>query len=264
MTPTSADPQAAPLLELDAVTFRYRGAPTPALSEVSLEVRGGSSLGIVGESGSGKTTILSLLLGLRTPDQGEVRFRGSALKGRAAIASLRRDVQPVFQDPYSSLDPRMRIDRIIAEPLLSLGVETDPGRRRTRVRSVLAEVGLPDEVMTRYPHEFSGGQRQRIAIARALVTDPQVLIADEPVSALDVTTRVEVISLLARLQTERSLSVVMVSHDLSVVAALCDQTVVLKDGAVAERGSTLHLIKEPRQPYTQSLIAAIPRLPGDT
>lgn len=250
------------LLELDDVTFRYRGAPEPALRDVSLTVEPGSSLGIVGESGSGKSTTLNLLLGLTRPEKGVVRFDGVDLTGRDVVRQLRRDVQPVFQDPYASLDPRMRVDRIVAEPLISLGIDRDGASRRARVASVLSEVGLGADTLTRYPHEFSGGQRQRIAIARALVTDPKVLVADEPVSALEVTTRIDVIELLAKLQAERDLSVVMVSHDMSVVAALCEQVMVLSDGSVVETGETLSVLADPQEPYTKALIAAIPRLPA--
>ena len=250
------------LLELDDVTFRYRGATEPALRDVSLTVERGSSLGIVGESGSGKSTTLNLLLGLTRPEKGVVRFDGVDLTGRDVVRRLRREVQPVFQDPYASLDPRMRVDRIVAEPLISLGIDRDGASRRARVASVLAEVGLGADTLTRYPHEFSGGQRQRIAIARALVTDPKVLVADEPVSALDVTTRIDVIELLAKLQSERDLSVVMVSHDMSVVAALCEQVMVLSDGSVVETGETLSVLADPQEPYTKALIAAIPRLPA--
>lgn len=251
------------LLALDQSTYRYRGADEPALHGLSVAVDEGRSLGIVGESGSGKTTALSLLLALNAPSSGRVLFDGRplSLRDRAQVRALRRAVQPVFQDPYASLDPRMRVDRIVAEPLVSLGVERDAGRRRERVASALAEVGLGDDTLTRYPHEFSGGQRQRIAIARALVTDPRILVADEPVSALDVSTRIDVIALLDRLRRDRGLSIVMVSHDMSIVAALCDAMVVLKDGRLVESGETLRVLHDPREPYTQALIAAIPRLP---
>ncbi|GAA4894943.1 hypothetical protein GCM10025789_10450 [Tessaracoccus lubricantis] len=250
------------VLALEGATYRYRGATEAALDGVSLAVEKGRSLGIVGESGSGKTTALRLLLALTTPSEGQVLFDGEPLLRRNSgqARRLRRAVQPVFQDPYASLDPRMRVDRIVAEPLVSLGVELDGARRRARVAESLAEVGLDAEALGRYPHEFSGGQRQRIAIARALVTDPAVLIADEPVSALDVTTRIEVIELLDRLRRERGLSIVMVSHDVSVVAALCDDVLVLQGGRAVESGPTLDVLSAPREPYTQGLIAAIPRL----
>lgn len=250
----------APVLALESATYVYRGASEPALSDATLAVREGHSLGIVGESGSGKSTTLNLLLGLAAPTTGRVLFEGAPLGGRDALRRLRRAVQPVFQDPYTSLDPRMRIDRIVGEPLLSLGIESGRAARRARAAAALADVGLSEDTLTRYPHEFSGGQRQRIAIARALVTDPRVLVADEPVSALDVTTRIDVISLLARLKRERGLSIVMVSHDMSVVAALCEETMVLKDGRTVESGATLELLDAPREPYTAQLIAAIPRI----
>ncbi|WP_040281772.1 ATP-binding cassette domain-containing protein [Tessaracoccus massiliensis] len=250
------------ILALDDVTFRYRGARQPALDGVSMTVQPGRSLGIVGESGSGKSTALSLLLALREPSAGQVLFEGEPLRARdtAQVRRLRRGVQPVFQDPYASLDPRMRIDRIVGEPLFSLGIERNAGARRRRVAEALAEVGLGDDTLSRYPHEFSGGQRQRIAIARALATEPSVLVADEPVSALDVTTRIDVIALLDRLRRERGLGIVMVSHDISVVAALCDDVAVLKDGRLVEAGETLPLLTSPRHAYTRQLISAIPRL----
>ncbi|SHJ81727.1 ABC transporter [Tessaracoccus bendigoensis DSM 12906] len=250
------------ILALESVTFRYRGSSEPALRDVSLTLQPGQGVGIVGESGSGKSTALNLLLGLTTPEQGRVLFDGVDLRGRGVVKRLRHAVQPVFQDPYASLDPRMRVDRIVGEPLDSLRIGSTGAERKERVRAVLAEVGLDGDSLKKYPHEFSGGQRQRIAIARALVTDPSVLIADEPVSALDMTTRIEVIELLARLRAERGIGVVMVSHDMSIVAALCGRVLVLKDGGVVEEGETLRVLAEPRESYTKALIAAIPRLPG--
>ena len=249
------------VLELDRVDFRYRGAQHLALSDVSLAVERGRSLGIVGESGSGKSTALSLLLGLTTPEAGVVRFEGEPLhlRDRAFVRRFRRTVQPVYQDPYSSLDPRQRIDSIIAEPLGSLRIDPPQGRSAA-VSEALTAVGLDADAARRYPHEFSGGQRQRIAIARALVTDPDVLLADEPVSALDVTTRIDIIRLLATLQEERGLTIVLVSHDMSIVAALCAETLVLKDGRIVESAPTLQLLSDPQEPYTQRLIAATPRL----
>lgn len=253
------------VLALEAATFRYRGAAEAALAGLSLTVERGRSLGVVGESGSGKTTALRLLLALAAPTGGRVLFDGEPLdlRDRAQVRGLRRAVQPVFQDPYASLDPRMRVERVVGEPLASLRVERDAARRRGRVAAALAEVGLGEDTLGRYPHEFSGGQRQRIAIARALVTDPEVLVADEPVSALDVTTRIEVIALLDRLRKERGLSIVMVSHDVSVVAALCDTVAVLQAGRLVESGPTMEVLGSPSEPYTRELIGAIPRLtPG--
>lgn len=253
-----------PLLAFESVGFTYRGATAPALNRVTFALTPGGSLGIVGESGSGKSTALKLLLALHQPTVGRVLFDGAELnlRDRLQVRELRQTVQPVFQDPYASLDPRMRVDRIVAEPLLSLGIGGTAAQRRARVAAAIEEVGLDVDTLARYPHEFSGGQRQRIAIARALVTDPAVLVADEPVSALDVTTRIEVIELLARLRRERQLSIVMVSHDMSVVAALCDTTLVLKDGTVIETGETMSILNDPHEAYTRQLISAIPRLPA--
>jgi ABC-type glutathione transport system ATPase component len=249
------------LLGLDAVDYRYRGASENALDAVTLPVEEGVSLGVVGESGSGKSTALSLLLGLARPTSGRVLLDGEPLdlSDRRRRRAFRRRVQVVFQDPYSSLDPRQRVDRIVAEPLVSLRLSR--GREaRAAVVEALASVDLDADVARRYPHEFSGGQRQRIAIARALVTGPSVLLADEPVSALDLSTRLGVIGLLDRLKREKGLTVVMVSHDVSAVAALCERTVVLKDGRVVEQGTTREILDRPREPYTQRLIAAIPRI----
>lgn len=249
------------LLGLEDVTYRYRGATADALHGVTLPVEQGVSLGVVGESGSGKSTALSLLLGLTRPTAGRVVLEGAPLdlSDRRRRRAFRRRVQVVFQDPYSSLDPRQRVDRIVAEPLVSLGLSR--GRAaRAAVLETLASVDLDADVADRYPHEFSGGQRQRIAIARALVTGPQILLADEPVSALDLSTRLGVVGLLDRLKREKGLTVVMVSHDVSAVAALCERTAVLKDGRVVEEGTTREVLDNPREPYTRRLIGAIPRI----
>ncbi|GAA2256025.1 ATP-binding cassette domain-containing protein [Streptomyces amakusaensis] len=252
-----------PVLELDRVSFAYRGSAAPVVEDVSLTVAEGRSLALVGESGAGKTTLLRLLLGLTRPTSGAVRFGGDELRlgDRELMRRFRRGVQCVFQDPYSSLDPRRRIGDIVAEPLRSLGLET----RRTagpRVAAALERVGLPADAAERYPHEFSGGQRQRVAIARATVCEPRVLLADEPVSALDVTTRVSVVELLNELKREQGLTLVMVSHDLSVVASLCERTAVLENGRVVEEGDTAQVLGAPAHPYTTRLVESVPRLPG--
>jgi len=251
------------LLALHDVTYRYRGADVDALDGVTLPVEEGVNLGVVGESGSGKSTALSLLLGLSRPTAGRVLLDGAPLdlSDRRRRRAFRRRVQVVFQDPYSSLDPRQRVDRIIAEPLVSLRLSSGRAARAT-VLEALQSVDLDADAAGRYPHEFSGGQRQRIAIARALVTRPQVLLADEPVSALDLSTRLGVIGLLDRLKREKGLTVVMVSHDVSAVAALCERTVVLKDGRVVEEGGTREILEDPQEPYTKRLISAIPRIPA--
>ncbi|MGW3916917.1 ABC transporter ATP-binding protein [Streptomyces sp. NPDC005070] len=251
-----------PVLQLADVAVRYRGAATDVVQDVSLTVEQGQSLALVGESGAGKTTLLRLLLGLARPTAGTVRFDGETLspRDRQQMRRFRRGVQCVFQDPYSSLDPRRRVAAIVAEPLRSLGIDTR-ATAAPKVTAALERVGLPADAATRYPHEFSGGQRQRIAIARAIVCDPRVLLADEPVSALDVTTRVKVVDLLAELKEERQLTLVMVSHDLSVVASLCERTAVLERGRLVEQGETDQVLGAPEHPYTRRLIDSVPRLP---
>ncbi|AZS42431.1 MULTISPECIES: ABC transporter ATP-binding protein [Microbacterium] len=248
------------LLELHGAGFAY--GSRRVLDDVSLSIDEGDSLGLVGESGAGKSTILRLLLGLATPLGGQVLFEGTALspRDRAQMRRFRASVQPIFQDPYSSLDPRQRIDRIVGEPLRSLGLASGADAQR-RISEALDAVGLPADTARRYPHEFSGGQRQRIAIARAVVSRPRALLADEPVSALDVTTRVQVLELLDRLRRENGLSLVMVSHDLTAIASACDRTVVLKDGRVVEQGATSDVLHAPQDPYTRALVDAVPRLP---
>ncbi|WP_311877838.1 ABC transporter ATP-binding protein [Microbacterium forte] len=248
------------LLELRGAGFAY--GSHRVLDDISLSLDEGDSLGLVGESGAGKSTILRLLLGLAVPREGQVLFDGEllSLRDRAQMRRFRASVQPVFQDPYSSLDPRQRIDRIIGEPLRSLRLASGADAQR-RIAESLESVGLPADTAHRYPHEFSGGQRQRIAIARAVVSRPRVLLADEPVSALDVTTRVQVLELLDRLRRENGLSLVMVSHDLTAIASACDRTVVLKNGHVVEQGATASVLHAPQDPYTRALVDAVPRLP---
>lgn len=248
------------VIEAQNVSFAY--GRREILHDVSVAIAAGESLGIVGESGAGKSTLLALLLGLAVPASGEVRFDGTELRvrDRAAMRRFRESVQAVFQDPYSSLDPRQRVDRIVAEPLKSLGIARSDAARQ-RVTQALESVGLPGEVAKRYPHEFSGGQRQRIAIARATVVRPRVLVADEPVSALDVSTRTQVIDLLRSLREETGLALVMVSHDLGTVAATCERTAVIDRGRIVEHGPTGEVLRAPSHPYTQRLVAAIPRLP---
>ncbi|WP_431246861.1 ABC transporter ATP-binding protein [Leifsonia xyli] len=251
------------ILELRDAGFRYRRAATAALDGVSFSVEPGRSLGLVGESGAGKTTALSLLLGLASPTSGAVLFDGEPLnaRDRDQLRRFRRSVQPVFQDPYSSLDPRQSVGRIVGEPLASLRIASGSDARE-RVARALEAVALPADAARRYPHEFSGGQRQRIAIARGIVSRPRVLLADEPVSALDVTTRIQIIELLGELAATEGMTVVMVSHDLGVVASLCAETVVLQGGRVVEQGETRAVLGSPSDPYTQRLLASVPRLPA--
>lgn len=249
------------ILELRDAGFAY-GHRT-VIDGVSLDVAAGEAVGLVGESGAGKSTILALLLGLATPKSGSVHFDGAPLdrRDRRTMRRFRADVQTVFQDPYSSLDPRQRIDRIVGEPLRSLGIVRGDGARQA-VKDAVASVGLEADALRRYPHEFSGGQRQRVAIARAIVSKPRVLLADEPVSALDVTTRIQVIDLLKDLRRETGLALIMVSHDLSAVAALCEQTIVLQGGRVVETGATSDVLHAPRTDYARTLVSSIPRLPA--
>ncbi len=245
-----------PLFVLEGATRTYRLPRTTlrgprrtvtAVSQVSLAIQRGETLGIVGESGSGKSTLLRLLLGLEAPSAGTVRYLG---------ADRRREVGVVFQDPVSALDPRMRVSEIILEPLR---VQRLPGGL-ARVAELLEAVGLPPGSASRFPHEFSGGQRQRIAIARALAPRPAVLLADEPVSALDVSVRAQILNLLQDLKEEFRLTLVVVSHDLSVVRQLCDRLVVMREGEVVERGDTQAVFTAPRSGYTKELLAAIPRV----
>ncbi len=243
-------------------TPRTRGThrAVEALRGVDLAVREGDRLGIVGESGSGKSTLVRLLVGLDEPTSGDVLFRGRRVSRvpERSRAQLRRDVQLVFQDPASSLDPRMRVGRTIAEPLR----DARGPAAAERVAELLDAVGLPADSAQRFPHEFSGGQRQRIAIARALASNPRVLFADEPVSALDVSVRSQVLALLSDLVDRFGMTLVFVSHDLSVVRALCDRVVVLYRGEVVEQGPTARVFERPEHPYTRGLLDAVPHLPG--
>ncbi|MBN9308871.1 ABC transporter ATP-binding protein [Devosia sp.] len=246
------------LVSVDHVGFSYaRGRKV--LDGVSLAIREGASVGLVGESGSGKTTLLRLLLGLQRPDAGRISFDGAPLETRSArfMRGYRRQVQAVFQDPYSSLDPRQNVLGIVSEPLRWLGIAGD---RRELVQAALEAVGLERDILKRYPHEFSGGQRQRIAIARAIVAKPRLLLADEAVSALDLSTRIRIVELLKQLAAQMTL--VFVSHDLGVVAALCEEIVILERGRIVEAGPTQQILDAPQHPYTRTLLASVPRMPA--
>jgi len=254
--------------ELAGVSRIYRSgrSPVTAVREVDLTVQTGERVGIVGGSGSGKSTLVRMMAALDHPTSGRIAYDGRPVSGvpESRLGFLRSAVQVVFQDPRSSLNPRMRVSEIVAEPLRSplLQHRGDvPADRASRVAEVLAAVGLPADVGRRYPHEFSGGQRQRIAIARALAPRPAVLIADEPVSALDVSVRGQVLNLLTDLVAAEGLTLLLVSHDLEVVRHLCDRVVVMHEGAVVEQGATDQVYGEPQHPYTRELLAAVPRLP---
>jgi ABC-type oligopeptide transport system ATPase subunit len=231
-----------------------------ALNGVSFSLRAGQSLGIVGESGSGKSTIARLVMALDKPTSGTVKLLGRDLHAlpRGELRAARRDVQMVFQDPYGSLDPRQTVARIVAEPLEALA-ETSRAEQRERAGESLAAVGLRATDLGKYPHEFSGGQRQRIAIARALITRPKLIVADEPVSALDVSVQAQVLNLMQDLQQQFGISYLLISHDLAVVNHLCDEVCVLHRGLVVERGTPQRLFAHAEHPYTQALLAAVPR-----
>ncbi|MFI5810171.1 dipeptide ABC transporter ATP-binding protein [Streptomyces sp. NPDC051643] len=224
-----------------------------AVDGVSLTVRRGETLGVVGESGSGKTTLGRMLVGLLEPTAGSVRYEGRAQSG------VRPTVQMVFQDPVSSLNPRRSVGESIADPLRARG-ERDETRIRGRVRELLERVGLEAAHYDRYPHEFSGGQRQRVGIARALAADPRVIVCDEPVSALDVTTQAQVVALLAELQRELGLALVFVAHDLAVVRQVSDRVAVMRGGRIVEHGLADDVYESPQDPYTKQLLAAVPAL----
>jgi peptide/nickel transport system ATP-binding protein len=225
---------------------------------VSFDVAPGERFGIVGESGCGKSTLLRILAGLDRPTSGRVLVDGTDISRlpERRLRFLRQRLQLVFQDPMSSLDPRMRVRDIVAEPLMAQGIPA----RRERVAQLLEAVGLPADAADRYPHQFSGGQRQRISIARALAPSPGILVADEPVSALDVSVRAQVLNVVMDLVDELSLTLVFVSHDLSVVRRVCDRVAVMHDGQVVETGTTDDVYDNPRHPYTQRLVAAVPTL----
>ncbi|MBT2423659.1 ABC transporter ATP-binding protein [Streptomyces sp. ISL-22] len=225
-----------------------------AVDDVSLTIHRGETVGIVGESGSGKTTLGRMLVGLLEPTAGEVRYEGHARVG------VDPAVQMVFQDPVSSLNPRRSVGESIADPLRARGRGRDEGRIRGRVRELLERVGLDAAHYDRYPHEFSGGQRQRIGIARALAADPRVIVCDEPVSALDVTTQAQVVALLGELQRELGLALVFVAHDLAVVRQVSDRVVVMRRGRIVEQGPADEVYDNPQDPYTKQLLAAVPAL----
>lgn len=251
------------ILETHLLTKTYKLArsrpfahrPTlDALTDVDFHVNEGETVGIVGESGSGKSTLARLLIGLEKPTSGEVLFRGEAL---ANSRDEKRTMQIVFQDPNGSLDPRLRVAKIITEPLRGLRIDGD---HQARLFELLDAVGLPASAAERYPHEFSGGQRQRIAIARALAPHPKVLIADEAVSALDVSVRAKTLNLLQDLKDQFSLTLVIIAHDLSVTHHISDRVAVMSKGRIVEQGEAEEVFQNPKHAYTRELLDAIPRL----
>jgi ABC-type glutathione transport system ATPase component len=235
-----------------------------AVDGVSFELAEGETLAIVGESGCGKTTLARLLLRLIPPDSGEMRFAGQDLLAArgAELRKLRRGMQMIFQDPVASLDPRMRVEAIVAEPLEIHEPQLSLEARRARVAAILEAVGLGADVLARYPHEFSGGQRQRIGIARALILRPRLVVADEPVSALDVSVGAQILELLQKLQREFALTYILISHSLPVVAQVATRVAVMRAGRFVELGPVAQVLERPAHPYTQSLLAAVPEFPG--
>ena len=253
----------AALIEAEHLSKSY-GAGAPVVDDVSFTLQRGETLGLVGESGSGKSTVARMVLGLLEPTRGRVLWEGEAVAGRSARAmkALRRRMQPVFQDPFAALNPRMRVSDILAEPFQ---IHAHPAARsraalRAETGELLAKVGLDDSALPRYPHEFSGGQRQRINIARALALRPELLVLDEPVSALDVSVGAQVVNLLRGLQREFGLTYLFISHSMPLVRYLSTRIAVLRGGQLVEMGSTEQVTEHPSQPYTQALMAATPEL----
>jgi oligopeptide transport system ATP-binding protein len=230
-----------------------------AVDGVSLSIREGETLGLVGESGCGKSTLCRVILQLSTPTSGSVKFAGDELVGRSrrSMRPIRRQIQMIFQDPYASLNPRKRVSQIIGEPMEMHGLASgrDVGKR---VRDLLDRVGLQPEHGDRYPHEFSGGQRQRIGIARAIALQPKLIIADEPVSALDVSVQAQIVNLLKDLQSEMGLSYLFVAHDLGVVRHVSDRVAVMYLGRIVESATAVELYDRPLHPYSNALLSAVP------
>ncbi|MVA98928.1 dipeptide ABC transporter ATP-binding protein [Nitratireductor sp. CAU 1489] len=259
------------LLEVDGVVRDYAGRqrslfsrpdPFRAVDGVSFALKPGQSMALVGRSGCGKSTLARMILALDRPSAGEIRFLGEPLTGRseAALKPARRNIQVVFQDPYGSFNPRHKVERLVAEPLHLLDEAPTPATRREMVAGALREVGLRPDDMQKYPHEFSGGQRQRISIARALITRPKLIVADEPVSALDVSIRAQVLDLFADLNQRLGVAYLFITHDLTVARAITDEVMVMHDGRIVEEGKTDAVLDDPRSDAAKALVAAAPDL----
>ncbi|MEU1704843.1 dipeptide ABC transporter ATP-binding protein [Streptomyces sp. NPDC005706] len=242
------------------IVFRKQVGAVKAVDGVDFHLGRGETLGIVGESGCGKSTVAKMLCNLERPTAGSIRFKGEDITGLSgrALKAVRRNIQMVFQDPYTSLNPRMTVGDIIGEPYEIHPEAAPKGERRRKVRELLDVVGLNPEHINRYPHQFSGGQRQRIGIARGLALRPEVIVADEPVSALDVSVQAQVINLMDRLQSEFDLSYVFIAHDLSIVRHISDRVGVMYLGRIVETGTDTEIYDHPTHPYTQALLSAVP------
>jgi oligopeptide transport system ATP-binding protein len=268
MTTLATDP--GPLLELrglrmhfpvtEGMIARRHVGDVKAVDGVDLTIRRGETLGLVGESGCGKTTMGRCILRLEKPTAGEILYDGVDIAnlGRRELVALRRRIQVIFQDPYSSLNPRQKVGSIIAEPMMVHGVEPDPRRRGDRVRELLSVCGLNPNFADRYPHEMSGGQRQRVGIARALALNPEFIVCDEAVSALDVSIQAQIINLLEDLRDKFNLTYLFIAHDLSVVRHLCQRVAVMYLGRVVELAECDEVFDHPLHPYTRALLAAVP------
>jgi oligopeptide transport system ATP-binding protein len=265
-----------PLLAVSGVSKRFTSkhsivdkvrrrppAVLTALDDVSIEVRPGETLGVVGESGSGKSTLARCIVRLHESDAGSVRFDGQEVltAGAAELRTLRRSIQMIYQDPYTSLNPRMRVGAAVAEPARVHGL-IERGQEDDYAAELLERVGIRRESMRRFPHEFSGGQRQRVAIARSLSVKPRLLIADEAVSALDVSIQAQLLSLLEELRQELGLTMVFIAHQLAVISRLADRVAIMYLGRIVETGATADVFANPRHPYTRTLLEAHPRIDG--
>ncbi|MEM1286687.1 MAG: ABC transporter ATP-binding protein [Pseudomonadota bacterium] len=267
----SEEKHAAPLLEVRDLSVHYpigrlglfgqRGV-LKAVDQVSFDIWPGETLGLVGESGSGKTTTGRAVLRAVDPTSGSIKFDGQEITSlkHGELRRLRRDMQIIFQDPYSSLNPRMTVQDIVAEPLIVHGIETNPARLRDRVAHLLELVEMPADAATRHPHAFSGGQRQRVGIARALTLEPRFIVADEPVSALDVSIRAQVVNLMQDLQEQLGLTYLFVAHDLAVVRHIADRVAIMQAGKIIEMGPVDEVYGNPRQDYTRALLDAVPEI----